>query len=297
METKSEKIYRILKSLKYPEIVSLSPKNFEYLFQIPDVHQFFDWFIVNDVNNYVLSQDEIEEFTSKTSSGHAIWDLKNLEDMNQLLNLPNIDESINDESEEKFEDDQEVLEEILKKETQLLEQEMEHMELNRSLKKKCADKLLQLKKVEANREILSLKLNEKENYLKGSLKLISQNLQKSAIEFQTKFGDEYRLTTSLLLSNSEAPFEQSDLIDEYILNERKLCKELTELFLVEPQATSHHISIPESEIPLWEHKIKISMHKYFEARIHNACIKSNLAELRTILENYDSITEKFIKGI
>jgi hypothetical protein len=270
MATKSEKLYRILQHLKYPEIGSFGPKNLDYLFQIPDVHRFFDWFMDHATDNCRLTQAELDELVLNTSKGQAIWDLQTLDEMNQLINITNNDKLVIEEGIDQFDDDPEVLEQILRRETQMMEQELELSKLNINLKKKCEDKLVRFKKTEANRESLASRLNEKENVLKGSLKLTSQNLQRSAIEFQTKFGDEYRLT-SLLLANSEATFEQSDIIDTYILNERKLCKQLIELSFIEPLDTSKEKLVQDTEIPLLEKKIKISMKKYIEARLQNEC--------------------------
>src|SRR5579883_1695516 len=83
-ETKAEKYYRILKSLKCPEIAQASPKTFEILFDIPDTREFFNWFIENVDETCLL--DDKEKYLEMASRGQVIRDLNKLQHIDKLIN-------------------------------------------------------------------------------------------------------------------------------------------------------------------------------------------------------------------
>lgn len=83
MESKSEKYFRILKSLKYPDIDSLNPKIFDYLFLIPDTQKFFDWFLDN-VDETCLINDKAK-YLDMASRGQVLQDMDKIIEMNKLI--------------------------------------------------------------------------------------------------------------------------------------------------------------------------------------------------------------------
>ena len=83
MESKSEKYFRILKSLKYPEIDSLNPKMFDYLFLIPETQKFFDWFLEN-VDESCLVNDT-NKYMQMLSEGQVIQDIEKIREINKLI--------------------------------------------------------------------------------------------------------------------------------------------------------------------------------------------------------------------
>lgn len=87
MESKSEKYFRILKSLKYPDIESLNPKMFDYLFLIPDTQKFFDWFLDN-VDESCLVNDRVK-YMQMLNEGQVIQDIDKIREINKLISSSN----------------------------------------------------------------------------------------------------------------------------------------------------------------------------------------------------------------
>ncbi|CAF0862286.1 unnamed protein product [Brachionus calyciflorus] len=249
-QNKSDKLYSLLKHWNFPDIATINPNSLDYLFDIPDTRPFFDWFFANVTESCYIPKSKLEAFDVKASKGQVIYDLDKLEEMNRLMNLKrdnqeiktkNLREILNNsecrDELESYEFDFEKCNdiELLKKEIEKTEKEVQFQkrkhEFNKFCQKKFNDDLKETKIREESESRLQAKLEEKENYLKNSSKMINQNLNKTFIEFQAKLSDEERL--NCLISNEEEIGE----IDNYIVKEKAFLNTIKNLMNLELDCT------------------------------------------------------------
>lgn len=343
-ENKSERFYSLLKNIGFQNINSFSANNFDYLFGISETKLFFDWFLNNVNENCYLSAEELQEFSVKASKGQVIWDLNRLDDMYNLINLKQEDK----EQRSKFKSNKTLLDklyddendfddnldldfnaeednltldniELIKRDIEAKDREIkllqERFEFNKFCQKKFNDNLKISKTKYEREDILSSKLDEKENYIRNSTKLVNQSLNKSYVEFQTKLGDEEKLNQANLYE------EELPNLDNYINLEKNVlntinkfmyleldCSDLKSLgnhidlnYTTDHDSTRQHLK-PEDPMDKEKYNQKLfklimekrypkSMDQWVQSKLACDLSKSNLIEMNRIIENKNQFFE------
>lgn len=120
-------------------------------------------------------------------------------------------------------------------------------------------------------------------------KLTNQNLHKSEIEFQTKFGDDAQLNARL--DELEPTAEQCDA---YVQQERKFIKRLIEMSTFEPRriyASSASAAELKAKSSFNADLSKCMWKSFLDKRLVYRCSESDLRELKYFVDNFDSIVK------
>jgi hypothetical protein len=201
VEKKSEILLNILKSTGFKDCYQLSPRSFEYVFGIPEVSQFFDWFVENVNENCHLRHDEVNEFKQILAKGHVIMDLERLENIQKLINLNKQREDFVSNGDLRGHNNDDNLETIedLERENYLNELEIEMLTKKLDKQKFMQRKMNENLKILKHKEDMELNkiamLKEKLAITKSNIKHMNQTLSKSLIEFQTIFNDEEKINS------------------------------------------------------------------------------------------------------
>lgn len=181
-KNKSELFYELLKCSNYENLHQLSPKNFDYLFEIQEAKPFFDWFLTNVDKTCYLKKDEIQRFNEELAKGEVIWDYAKLKTIHDSMtnskkksnsskfNLDNqLEEDIVKFDSFESSDDDEDLDlsdvENLTKDNEFLERKLMMLNKQNKFHQFCNDdirnNLIAIKNKEIAEENTQLKFNEK----------------------------------------------------------------------------------------------------------------------------------------
>jgi hypothetical protein len=249
--SKSEQFFQLLKNVQFPHVHSFNASKFDYLFDIPETKQFFDWFLLNINENCFLSKQELDEFCVKASKGQIIWNLGKLSEINNLMNSKMSLENAQNNKEDISADCCSSLE-SLKRDLKFKEQELKHLseqyELSQYVNMNLSENLFELKNRQALHSNQIQKLNEKESLVKNSCKMLNQNLSKSFIEFQMKFGQnseednnnrqQQQQQNSSVYDNNNTNAINDSLLENYLTSEKSLLAKLQTLSVVEIDCVS-----------------------------------------------------------
>ena len=248
-ETQGEKFFNILKKTGYTGCEKLSPKNFEYLFSIPDTSAFFNWFINNVDENCLLNKEELEKFKQKVANNQVIYDLHRLEELNSIINpssvqngvtlnsssksyLEKLSEKLNNEefNETNVENDVDAM----KREIEFQERELltlnKEIEFQSFQKKKLSEKVLSQKAKKCSSENLRDETTNDFESVKKASKQSLQCLNKNLFEFQALFSDEEKLVKENNLFNLK---EEEGCVKTYVSGERDLLNTVQEIINTE----------------------------------------------------------------
>ncbi|RNA41181.1 hypothetical protein BpHYR1_036764 [Brachionus plicatilis] len=235
MESKSEKLCNLLKNCNYPS--KLNPNNLNYLFEFPDLKPFFEKFFSQINESCYQSREKLNAFGSKVAKGQVIYDLKKLQEMHKLLNLEqDYRLKMNSaNSSDEFDIENCTDPTVLRKKIQLLEGEVRlkrrREKFNSFSDKKFTDNLKELRMREEAECRINAKLDEKEAFIKNSLKASNQSLNKSFIELKAKLGDEDRL-------QELGPNQDSEKIENYLVKENSFLNLVKKLMNLEIDCTN-----------------------------------------------------------
>lgn len=120
--------------------------------------------------------------------------------------------------------------------------------------------------------------------------MTNQNLQKSKIEFQTKFCDESRLNANI--DELESSMEQSEA---YIQHERMLSKQLIEQSTFEPHKSTLKVTSDDLKKRSKLHRdVYTNLFKsYIDKRLAYRCAESDMIQIKYFLDNFDTLLENF----
>jgi len=233
VEKKSETFLNILKSTGFKDCNQLNARSFEYVFGIPEVSQFFDWFVENVNENCSLRHDEINEFQQTLAKGHAIMDLERLENIHKLINLnKQKDDFVLDSQDPRAYVHDDNLDTIadLERENHLNELEIEmlmkKLDTQKFMQRKLNENFKILKQKEDSEQNKIVKLREKLAITKSNMKNMNQTLSKSLIEFQTIFNDEDKINSFFFGDlKDEMSFNNYTSAEKAILNFVKVLKD------------------------------------------------------------------------
>lgn len=234
MESKSEKLCNLLKNCNYPS--KLSPNNLNYLFEFPDLKPFFEKFFDQVNESCYHSKEKLDAFIAKAEKGQVIYDVNKLKEMHRLLNLERDNRLKLDSVELSDEFDIQNCNDpaILKKKIELLEREIQlkrrRNQFNAFCHKKFNDNLKELRVKEEAECRINAKLDERETFIKSSLKTSNQSLNKSLIELKAKLGDDERI-------NELGSHHDSEKIENYLVNENLFLKQIKKLMNLEIHCT------------------------------------------------------------
>jgi lipase chaperone LimK len=132
LDKKAHAFAGIMKSIGYQGNINMF--TIRSLIDIPDIREFFDWFLSNVNENWLLTSEQKFWFKEKDSKGQVVYDVEKLKNTNRMIN------------EDKFTS----LDEI-ERENALLEEELEMLSSQLDFKQKqksmLNDELTRLKKL------------------------------------------------------------------------------------------------------------------------------------------------------
>ena len=309
-ETKGEKFYNILKSLGCSETERSTPQNFQYLFDLKETKDFFEWFINNVDESCTLTQDELARFNEKLAKGQVVFDTDKLEKLNGLINSNQTDSDpkLNKLCVENLEEDDDYLiqdfddvdyndAESLRRNNERMGKELEMLNKQIEMKKFCRNSLnqnlLSQNERKTSDDALRIELDEQIEAKKKNSKILNQDLNKTLIEFQSKLSDEEKLIKHNKFFSLQDPDVQSSL-ENYMANEQQLLNEINELMSLEIDLNSikNLDKKLEKNEDTTQSEIKIMLNTYpkllevlFDAKIKTEYDISYINELAKIIDN------------
>jgi hypothetical protein len=328
-ETKGEKFYNILKALGCSETERSTPHNFQYLFDLKETKDFFEWFINNVDESCTLTQDELHRFNEKLAKGQVVFDTEKLEKLNGLINSNQSGTDpkalVNKLCVENLEEDEDLIQdfddvdyndaESLRRSNERMEKELEMLNKQIEMKKFCRNSsnqnLLSQNERKVSDDALKIELDEQIEAKKKNSKILNQELNKTLIEFQSKLSDEEKLIKHNKFFSLQDPDVQSS-VDNYIANEQQLLNEINELMSLEIDlnaiknldCASTSINQLENREDTAQKEIQIMLNTYpkllevlFDAKIKTEYDISYINELVKIIENKsDFFQAQFVPG-
>lgn len=295
---KSEKLYELLKTLKYNIPQSTTPHSYQYLFAIPDVSTFFEWFIANINENCYLSKLEIEKFKHKIEKNQIIWDIDKL----KTLCYMNEAKKSND-----YKDlfDYQDTDDPLQIQNDINELQDEINDLEDYLKKRLLNKQ-QL-------------LNEYQNHNKGHARRIKEQLDTNSNQQQTqlknlskKFNQTITNVHSRINYNGNKQLQSIDnckmVLDSYLNNEKeylKLMKTCVKKYFStigiskddDRRDLLYLKGFNEREIQFYENYFKLIENKYPKLILEWLKAKNKVENMSCILKSIEKVDLKFIASI
>ncbi len=135
LDEKVQAFSNIMKSVAYPE--NINAFTIRSLIEIPDLKEFFNWFLTNVNEKWLLTSEQKFWFKEKEAKGQVVYDLDKLVNTNKMIQG---DQHVHKE-------DIDAENELLQAEIQMLTAQLEFKQKQRSM---LNEELASLKKVQVN---------------------------------------------------------------------------------------------------------------------------------------------------
>ena len=214
--TLDQKVAKFTSIMKNAGYLNMNHYTIKSLLEIPDIQEFFDWFLLNVNEGWMITREQMFRFKDKMAKGQVIWDLNRLVATKKI-----IEENDNFQYHEIIKQNEQM-----EKELELLTQQFEMRQKQQQM---INQKLECLKSTQCQLESTGAKLEKKINYKKKLLNTINQNVNKSLIEFQVKVESEEKFNQKISTDLNE--IEMS--MDNYIHRERLFMSAIEENMFIE----------------------------------------------------------------